>query len=122
NFVLQCDQPIVSSGTWRMRRDARVELSNESEISGRQSGAYLQFAPGATVNVRVASSYIDAEQAQLNLKRELPETTDLESIGAAAKAAWNETLGKVRAEGGSQEQLQTFYSCMFRASLFPRKF
>jgi predicted alpha-1,2-mannosidase len=40
----------------------------------------------------------------------------------AARRTWNRTLGKVRIEGGTEEERKTFYSCLFRASLFPRKF
>nr|GFD25040.1 hypothetical protein [Tanacetum cinerariifolium] len=36
--------------------------------------------------------------------------------------AWNQALGRVEIEGGSEEQQRTFYSCLYRALLFPRKF
>ncbi len=31
-------------------------------------------------------------------------------------------MNKVRVEGGTDEQLRTFYSCLYRSLLFPRKF
>ena len=39
-----------------------------------------------------------------------------------AKKTWNEHLSRVFVEGGTEEQMKTFYSCFFRASLFSRKF
>ncbi|MEP6749260.1 MAG: glycoside hydrolase family 92 protein, partial [Bacteroidota bacterium] len=35
---------------------------------------------------------------------------------------WHDELGKVKAEGGTIDQLKTFYSCLYRMLLFPRKF
>ncbi|HET7625166.1 MAG TPA: glycoside hydrolase family 92 protein, partial [Verrucomicrobiae bacterium] len=34
----------------------------------------------------------------------------------------NEMLGRARVEGGSDEQLRTFYSCLYRCIMFPHKF
>lgn len=31
-------------------------------------------------------------------------------------------MNRVRVEGGTDEQLRTFYSCLYRSLLFPRKF
>ena len=39
----------------------------------------------------------------------------------ASRTIWNETLGKVKAEGGTDEQLRTFYSCLYRTVCFPQK-
>ena len=38
------------------------------------------------------------------------------------KEAWNEVLSKIEVEGGNLDQYRTFYSCMYRSLLFPRKF
>ena len=32
---------------------------------------------------------------------------------------WNEVLGKVLVEGGTVEQVKTFYSCLYRMVFFP---
>jgi predicted alpha-1,2-mannosidase len=37
-------------------------------------------------------------------------------------ATWNELLGRIKVEGGSPEQIRTFYSCLFRSNLYSRKF
>lgn len=123
HFVVQCDKPFTSFGTWRgrRRRGATINADRRS-ATGRRVGAYLEFAPGSTVNVKVASSYVDLAQAERNLQRELRQHADVESVRQAAKQAWNRTLGKILVEGGSEEQKRTFYSCLFRASLFPRMF
>jgi predicted alpha-1,2-mannosidase len=122
HFVLEFDVPCIAFGTWRQGRNSETVKAGVSEIIGRRVGTYLEFPRGTTLNVRVASSYIDPTQAELNLDRELSDLSDIESAREGAREAWNATLGKVLVAGGTEEQRRTFYSCMFRASLFPRKF
>lgn len=38
------------------------------------------------------------------------------------KKAWNDVLGTIEVEGGNLDQYRTFYSCLYRSLLFPRKF
>ena len=122
HFVMECDQPFKSSGTWRTSRQGEVRTEQATSIEGRRVGSYVEFSPGATVNVRVASSYIDPEQAELNLRNELGELPDIGAARSVAEEAWNNTLGKLLVEGGTEEERRTFYSCFFRACLFPRRF
>jgi len=35
--------------------------------------------------------------------------------------AWNDVLGKIEIEGGNLDQQRTFYSTLYRSTLFPRK-
>ena len=35
---------------------------------------------------------------------------------------WNKELCRIMVEGGSDDQIKTFYSCLYRVLLFPRKF
>ena len=73
---------------------------------------------GQQVNLRVASSFISPEQAELNLK-ELGEMT-LDEVAKAGRARWNEVLGRIKAEDPDIDNLRTFYSCLYRSLLFPR--
>ena len=122
HFVIESDRPFVSQGTWQARRGDDTIHAGARSITGRRVGGYLEFEPGAVVNLRIASSYISPEQAELNLERELAAAPDIDAVRAAAKRAWNEVLGKIEVAGGSDQQRRTFYSCMYHASLFPRKF
>ena len=119
-FVMYFDQPIKKYGTWENRKNTVHADSTAAEGLGK--GAWLEFAAGSTVQVKVASSYISAAQAELNLSRELGGAKKLEQTQAKAAAAWNESLGKIQVEGGTEADKATFYSCFFRASLFSRKF
>ena len=83
--------------------------------------AIVTFAPvkrGEIVKVRIASSFISTEQAERNLK-ELSATFD--ETHAKARAAWNAQLGRIKVEGGSETDKRKFYTCLYRALIFPRK-
>ena len=75
---------------------------------------------GEQVMARVASSFISEEQAVQNLG-ELGKD-DFETVKAKAQARWDEVLGRIEVEGGTTDQYRTFYSCLYRSTLFPRKF
>lgn len=119
-FVIQFDKPFVAQGIWENKKNEKWadKLSGE----GQGYGAYIQFNAGEVVQAKVGSSYISPEQAELNLSRELGDHKTLEDTKAAAAKVWNEHLNKVLVEGGTHAEMETFYSCFFRASLFSRKF
>jgi len=73
------------------------------------------------VHARVASSFISFEQAELNLSREIGNQS-FDQIQTKAQAVWHKELSKIKVEGGSLDQMKTFYSCYYRMILFPRKF
>lgn len=72
------------------------------------------------MNVRVASSFISHEQAELNLK-ELGDRT-LEEVAKAGRDEWNRVLGRIEVQDTDLDRLRTFYSCFYRSVLFPRSF
>jgi predicted alpha-1,2-mannosidase len=119
-FVMYFNKPIKNFGTWENKKN---EIKSDSLLAeGLGKGAWVEFSPGAIVQVKVASSYISEAQAELNLSRELGKDKTLEQSKANAAAAWNKSLGKVLVEGGTEADKATFYSCFFRASLFSRKY
>ncbi|VXB94585.1 GH92 family glycosyl hydrolase [Massilia sp. 9I] len=117
-FVIEFDQPFTSTDTWQGETLEEGKLENE----GAHSGALLGFATakGQKVYMRVASSFISFEQAELNLRRELGQD-DFDATRAKAKALWNGVLGRLSVEGGTVDQTRTFYSSLYRTVLFPNK-
>ncbi|WP_146902493.1 GH92 family glycosyl hydrolase [Adhaeribacter aerolatus] len=116
-FVLIFDKPFTYNATWH-----NTSLQNNLEAKENHAGAIIGFKTkrGERVNVRVASSFISPEQAELNLKE--IGNDDFETVKNKGKAAWNKELSRVSAEGGTVDQMRTFYSCLYRSLLFPRKF
>ncbi len=119
-FVMVFDQPFEAYGTWE---NVQNRVSPDSlSAEGKGAGAFVRFRKGAKVQVKVASSYISAEQAELTLQQELGGYAKLEDTRAAANKIWNTLFNRVLVEGGSEEDKATFYSCLFRANLFSHRF
>ncbi len=119
-FVIEFDQPFVSYGTWENVNNTTA--ANETSGEGKGVGAYIQFKPGSVVQAKVTSSYISPDQAQTTLATELGKYSHLDQTKAAAYATWNKVLNKVWVEGGTEADKATFYSSLFRSSLFSRSF
>lgn len=75
---------------------------------------------GEKVGVKAASSFISLEQAWRNFEE--VEASSFEQVKKAARDRWNEVLGRIEVGGGTPDQHRTFYSCLYRSLLFPRKF
>jgi len=116
-FVIYIDKDFTAT-TWH----DSVTNKNSLEYKGNHAGAVISFATvkGEKVHLRVASSFISIEQAELNLKRELG-TDSFDVTEQKAKAVWNKTLNHINVEGGSIDQLRTFYSCLYRMLFFPNR-
>lgn len=117
-FVIYVDKDFTVKHTF----DTTVLKKNILEMQSAHAGAVVGFSTfkGEKVSVRIASSFISIEQAELNLKRELGDNS-FESIKLKAKTEWNRRLGAIKVEGGSVDQVRTFYSCMYRTLFFPHR-
>ena len=101
--------------------NGKTELKGfEAEGEHALAVVYFSTRRGEQVTVRVASSFISEEQAVSNLETEVGDA-DFEAVKARAQARWDEVLGRIEVEGGTEEQYRTFYSCLYRSTLFPRK-
>lgn len=118
-FVIYFDKPFTLAHTWK----GKALFHDKLELESGHAGAVVGFrtGDGERVHVRTASSFISYEQAELNLQREIGGQ-DFEQTRKAAESAWNQELGRIKVEGGTEAQLRTFYSCLYRLLLFPRKF
>ncbi|MXO07125.1 GH92 family glycosyl hydrolase [Flavobacterium sp. HBTb2-11-1] len=117
-FVLVFDKKFETNSTWIDKSLTADKLESE----GNHVGAVVGFKTkkGEKVNVRVASSFISQEQAELNLKNELGKATFEETV-VQSKAEWNKVLEKITVEDTNVDQLKTFYSCLYRTVCFPQK-
>ena len=117
-FVVRFDKPFDSFRTFDGARETKG-----TAVEGGHAIAAVYFATrrGEQVTARVASSFISAEQALRNLDTEVGDA-DFEEVKTRAQKRWDEVLGRIEVEGGTEEQYRTFYSCLYRSTLFPRKF
>lgn len=119
-FVVQFDKPFEDYGVWENQKDE--VFAGKKEGAGKGYGAYIKFKKGTKVQAKAASSYISPEQALITLNRELGKDKNLETTKQRGFDTWNELLNRIVVEGGTDEQIRTFYSCLFRSNLFSRKF
>lgn len=116
-FVLRFDKMFELSKTFK-----DSVLTNALEADSNHSGAVIGFktSEDEMINVRVASSFISFEQAERNLQE--IGGSSFEEIKEKGRRIWNEELSRIEVGGGTQDQIKTFYSSLYRSLLFPRKF
>lgn len=118
-FVLEFNKPFQNVSTFAdsVLQDGRFMVKAD------HVGAILEFKTSGKndpVLLKVASSFISHNQASLNL-RELNNLT-FDQVKQKGEDIWNKELGKIEVEGGTIDQIRTFYSCLYRSLLFPRMF
>lgn len=117
-----------SSSSWSRAQDVYFWMEFSEEIGSYEyfedKGAQLTFAPtGANViYVRVGISSVSEANARLNLEvdsqgRALDEQA-FRAVRAEAATAWNDYLSKIEVRG-TQEQMRTFYSCLYQTAIHP---
>jgi predicted alpha-1,2-mannosidase len=118
-FVATFDAEFDSCSTW----DSTGVHANSLEREGLHVGAAVKFKGTSRkiVNVSVASSFISPAQAQLNLTREIGAAS-FDVIKVRAEEKWNAEFARTKVEGGTEGQLTTFYTALYRLLLFPRRF
>jgi predicted alpha-1,2-mannosidase len=117
-FVVVFDKAFEHSNVW-----SEGELiAGIDELKDNHVGAALSFKTkkGEQIHAKVASSFISFDQAERNLK-ELGNY-DFDQLKNKGADIWNKQLSRIMVEGGSDDQIKTFYSCLYRVLLFPRKF
>jgi len=117
-FVIVFDKPFVYQST--VKNGAIQE--NTTKCEADHAAAFIGFSTqkrGEKVVAHVASSFISYEQAWQNLKE--VSGKDFETVKIEGRKAWNEVLGRIEIEGGNLDQKRTFYSALYRSTLFPRK-
>ena len=116
-FVIVFDKPLTYLATFT---DSTLH-QNALEQTANHTGAVVGFKTkkGEIVHARVASSFISFDQAERNLNELGNDNFD--AVTTKGKAEWNKVLSKIKVEGGNLDQYRTFYSCLYRSLLFPRK-
>ena len=103
--------------------DDGIITANILETESKHAGAIIRFKTkaGEQVNLKVASSFISPEQAEINLQRETGNSS-FDQLKEKARTEWNQQLSRIQVEGGTHNQMVTFYTALYRTMLFPRQF
>ncbi|MFC2490307.1 MAG: GH92 family glycosyl hydrolase [Prevotella sp.] len=118
-FVVVFDRDFAAA---RLADGKKLFAADKQELQANHAGAIVTFSckRGEQVHARVASSFISEAQAMQNLN-ELGNNS-FETLLQKGRQRWNDVLGRISVEDTNVDNLRTFYSCLYRSTLFPRKF
>ena len=90
------------------------------ELAGDDVGVWFSYdtTEGEQLEVRMGVSFVSVENARLNLEAEQQERS-FDDIRAAARRSWNDDLGRIRVEGGTDAQKKVFYTGLYHALIHP---
>ena len=108
----------------RLENFFRIEFDHPFvAVERRGEVVAVRFAPlprGAQVCARVGASFVSPEQARLNLREVAGRSLD--QVAAEGSADWNAILSRVYLYDDDLDRRRMFYTCLYRALLFPRRF
>ena len=94
---------------------AVISLDGAKNISVKNGACHIEF--DNTLDGKIAISYISENQALLELNR----TECFEKTLETATRVWENYLSRIEIESENETQKRVFYSCLYRAFLFPHK-
>lgn len=99
---------------------ARI-ITDAREIEGAHIGFFTEFgsSEGEQVELSVGISFVDAKGARRNYEAEIAGRS-FDAVREAARKQWNDALGKIRVEGGSDTQKRIFYTSLYHTMIDPR--
>ncbi len=117
HFSAEFDRPFDAFGTWR---DNRIESGTAAAANEGAVGAYATFdtTDKQTVQMKIGVSFISPEKARANLLQEMP-AWDFDAVRRQAEAAWENALGQIKIEGGTEVQRKIFYTALYHSHYMP---
>ena len=79
----------------------------------------VRFEPSSKpLELKIGFSFVSVEGAKANLEAEMLGKS-FAQVKKEGNAIWNELLGKIQVEGGTETQKNLFYTTMYRSMLWP---
>lgn len=94
-------------------------LEKGNSIGGENTAIHIKLKNKIT-EIDLAASYISEEQAKISLEREIGNKS-FDDLKEEAENIWESYLSRIEIEAKDEKQLKTFYSCMYRAFLYPHR-
>lgn len=105
---------------------SNYEIDRIGQIAGqkgrdRHSVSIITFKDSKgqePLELKIGFSFVSTENARMNLEAEML-SKDFATVRAEADSTWNALLSKIQVKGGTERQKGIFYSCLYRAFLWP---
>lgn len=133
-FVMRVSKAPKAAGYWKKQRPMiGVEAEWDSdqgknklytkynrEIAGDDIGAWFSFETEENEQIEVAMgvSFVSIANARENLEKE-QHGRHFEAIHQEARQRWNDDLGRIMVEGGTDEQKTVFYTGLYHTLIHP---
>ncbi|GAA4805944.1 GH92 family glycosyl hydrolase [Olivibacter ginsenosidimutans] len=109
-IYLETDIKPLEIGTHKGERLA----TQEKTTKGHNAYFVLKFPNNSkTLKARYGVSFISAEQAKKNLRREIQDY-DVEALAKKGRDVWNKTLNKIQVSGTDENAKTVFYTSLYR--------
>ena len=106
----------ADDGKYKLYRGRRAEI-----MAGDDIGVWYTYETDAdeSIEVSVGVSFVSEENARLNLDAEQPEGMTFDKMNLMAKEQWLKELGKVKVEGGTDDDKTVFYTALYHTLIHP---
>ena len=134
-FVMRVSKTPASQGFWKKQRpmtgvEAEWDKDNgryklypgySRTMAGDDIGVWYTYntEPGEQIEVSMGVSFVSEENARLNLDAEQPAGTSFDTLLTSARKSWNDDLGRIKVEGGSDEDKTVFYTALYHTLIHP---
>lgn len=133
-FAMRVSKVPNQQGVWKFQRPKKAEAQWDADdskykiykdytkqMSGDDIGVWMSynFNKPESIEVSVGVSFVSEENALLNLNTEQPQGMTFDSMHSNARQRWNEDLGRIMVEGGSNEQKHVLYTALYHALIHP---
>jgi predicted alpha-1,2-mannosidase len=114
-FAMKFSEPMDS----HMIRDRvrKLDYQNIPERASANMIGVFNFAPGPSLQAKIAISPVSMRNAMENLEAEVPHW-DFEKVRKSAEGKWARELGRIEAEG-SDTGLEIFYTALYHTMIHP---
>ena len=133
-FVMRVSKRPQTAGCWKKqpkftgvkgqwdKDNGRYKLYENygREMAGNEVGYYFSYdcREGEQIEVRMGVSFVSMANARENLDAE-QQGLDFADIRRKARGTWEETLGRITVEGGTEAQKRVFYTALYHTQLHP---
>ena len=113
----------ATSDRYRQRVSEAIVIRNLPQWEGKHIGFFAEYETqqDEIIEVKAGISFVDMQGAERNFRQDVASST-FDEMRENARKAWNNALGKITVDGGTEEQKTVFYTALYHTMIDPRTF